>query len=59
MNAFKGYYSDENGDFYEWKEKVDGGAIFYEVEWLYRQGFVKTERTVFFSDSDIKELKLN
>ena len=28
MEAFKGYYNDENGDFYELKEKVSTGAIF-------------------------------
>ena len=59
MEAFKGYYNDENGDFYELKEKVSTGAIFYQVEWIYKNGFVRTERTVFFSNSDIKKLKLN
>ena len=37
MKAFAGYYDDENGNFYELKEKVNGGAIFYEVEWLYKK----------------------
>lgn len=59
MEAFKGYYNDENGDFYELKEKVSTGAIFYHVEWIYKNGFVRTGRTVFFSNSDIKKLKLN
>ena len=59
MEAFKGYYNDENGDFYELKEKVSTGAIFYQVEWIYKNGFVRTGRTVFFSNSDIKKLKLN
>ena len=59
MEAFKGYYNDENGDFYELKEKVSTGAIFYRVEWIYKNGFVRTGRTVFFSNSDIKKLKLN
>ncbi len=59
MKAFAGYYDDEDGNFYELKEKVNGGAVFYEVEWLYKKGFSKTERTVFLSDSDIKELRLH
>ena len=37
MEAFKGYYNDENGDFYELKEKVSTGAIF--TRW---NGFIKT-----------------
>lgn len=57
MEAFKGYYNDENGDFYELKEKVSTGAIFYQVEWIYKNGFVRTEQTVFFSNSDIKKLE--
>ena len=59
MEAFKGYYNDENGDFYELKEKVSTGAIFYQVEWIYKNGFVRTGRTVFFSNSDIEKLELN
>lgn len=59
MKAFAGYYDDKNGNFYELKEKKNGGAIFYEVEWLYKKGFSRTERTVFLSDSDIKELRLH
>ena len=59
MKAFTGYYNDVNGNFYELKEKVSTGAIFYEVEWIYSKGIVRTERTVFFSNSDIKRLKLN
>ena len=59
MKAFTGYYNDKNGNFYELKEKVSTGAIFYEVEWIYKKGFTRTDRTVFFSHSDIKQLKLN
>ena len=59
MKAFKGYYNDTNGNFYELKEKVSTGAIFYEIEWIYSKGFARTGRTVFFSHSDIKRLKLN
>lgn len=59
MKAFKGYYTDNNGNLYELKEKVSTGAIFYEVEWIYKKGFARTDRTVFFSHSDIKQLKLN
>ena len=59
MKAFAGYYNDVNGNFYELKEKVSTGAIFYEVEWICSKGIVRTERTVFFSNSDIKRLKLN
>lgn len=28
MKEFKGYYTDNNGDLYELKEKVSTGAIF-------------------------------
>ena len=59
MKAFEVYYDYEDGNFYALKEKVNGGAIFYEVEWLYKKGFSRTERTVFFSDSDIKNLRLH
>lgn len=59
MKVFKGYYNDANGNFYELKEKVSTGTIFYEVEWVYKKGFARNGRTVFFSDSDIKQLKLN
>ena len=59
MKAFKGYYTDNNGDLYELKEKVSTGAIFGECEWIYGKGIVRTERTTFFSNSDIAELKLN
>lgn len=59
MKEFKKYYNDANGNFYEIKEKVCTGVVFYEIEWILGKGFVRTERTVFFSDSDIKQLKLN
>lgn len=59
MKAFAGYYDDENGDFYELKEAVNGGAIFYEVEYIHKKGFCRTEREVFFSDYDIKYLRLH
>lgn len=59
MKAFTGYYTDNNGDLYELKEKVSTGAIFWECEWICSKGIVRTERTVFFSNSDIKRLKLN
>ena len=59
MKAFTGYYTDNNGNLYELKEKVSTGFIFWECEWIYSKGIVRTERTVFFSNSDIKRLKLN
>ena len=59
MKAFTGYYTDNNGDLYELKEKVSTGAIFWECDWICSKGIVRAERTVFFSNSDIKRLKLN
>ena len=59
MKATKGYYTDKNGNLYELKEKVSTGFIFWECEWVYSKGFVRKERTIFFSNSDIKQLKLN
>ena len=59
MKEFKGYYTDNNGDLYELKEKVSTGAIFWECEWICSKGIVRTERTAFFSNSDIAELRLN
>ena len=59
MKKFKGYYTDNNGDLYELKEKVSTGAIFWECEWICSKGIVRTERTAFFSNSDIAELRLN
>ena len=59
MKEFKGYYTDNNGDLYELKEKVSTGAIFWECEWICSKGIVRTERTTFFSNSDIAELRLN
>lgn len=41
MKAFAGYYDDENGNFYELKERITGGAIFYEVELLYKKRIFK------------------
>ena len=59
MKECKGYYTDNNGDLYELKEKVSTGAIFWECEWICSKGIVRTERTAFFSNSDIAELRLN
>lgn len=59
MKAFKGYYTDNNGNLYELKEKVRTGGIFWVCEWLYSVGIVRTDITVFFSDSDIRQLKLH
>ena len=59
MKWTKGYYTDNNGNLYELKEKVSTGFIFWVCEWIYSKGIVRTERTAFFSNSDIKRLKLN
>lgn len=59
MKWSKGYYTDNNGNLYELKEKVSTGFIFWECEWICSKGIVRTERTAFFSNSDIKQLKLN
>ena len=59
MKAFKGYYTDNNGNLFELKEKVSTGFIFWECEFIYSKGIVRTDRTAFFSNSDIKRLKLN
>ena len=59
MKGTKGYYKDNNGNLYELKEKVSTGFIFWECEWICGKGIVRTERTAFFSNSDIKQLKLN
>ena len=59
VKGTKGYDTDNNGSLYGLKEKVSTGFIFWECEWILSKGIVRTERTAFFSNSDIKRLKLN
>lgn len=55
MRKLFGYYCDNQGNFYVLKEVVSTGWIFKEVEWVYGKGFVVTERSRFFSNSDLEE----
>ncbi len=55
MKFLKGFYTDNQGEIYALKDKKSTGATFYECEYLAQKVIVKTERTVFFSKSDISE----
>ena len=54
MKYLQGYYTDNEGNIYKQKEKINGGAIFIECEYIYKKGIIETERTTFFSNSDIE-----
>lgn len=55
MKFLQGFYTDKQGEIYALKDKTSTGATFYECEYLTQKGIIKTDRTVFFSKSDIDE----
>lgn len=55
MKFLQGFYTDKQGEIYALKDKTSTGATFYECEYLTQKGIIKTDRTAFFSKSDIDE----